>query len=299
MFLPKGVIKYNPIRVELVNLEKLVDSLHQDFFTGYCQFTGNTNIVLLVDKGEILRAFCLEAGEPRILLLDSAFNVCKSPSMEFKGVSLPSAVVDIMARLLFCKPLHQNLSTSFTDLKTFLKTLEKNTFSGFVEIKMGGNVHYLFLEDGGPRAALYAAEGHLMKSSDALERIFYDVSVIKAFINVHTLEKISLAQGFLTLSKALLTRYEGLKGPMLTKKFWKTLSLCANPMEEVTVKDMEFGLENLPEDIRKQEKILCSLLKCQLEQFSRELGEKATRDLYLTLVNTVESPAKEVFGGVI
>lgn len=299
MFLPKGVIKYNPIRVELVNLEKLVHSLLQDFFTGYCHFTGDTNIVLLVDKGEIERAFCLEAGEPRILSLDAALHVCKSPSMEFKGVSLPSAVVDIMVRLLFCKPLHQNLSTTFTDLKTFLKSLENNVFSGFVEIKMGGNVHYLFMEDGGPRAALYAAEGHLIKGSKALERIFYDVSVIKASINVHTLEHIPLAQGFNTLSKALLTKYEKLKGPKLTKKLWKTLSLCANQINEVDVKDMEFGLENLPGDIRKQEKILCSLLKCQLEQFSRELGEKTTRDLYITLVNTVESPAKEVFGGII
>lgn len=299
MFLPKGVIKYNPIRVDLVNLEKLIDSLRQDFFTGYCQFTGDASIIFLVDKGEIQRAFCLEADEIRILSLDSALTECESPSMEFKGVSLPAAVVDIMVRLLFCKPLYQNLSTTFTDLKTFLKSLEKDTFSGFVEIKMGGNVHYLYLEDGGPRAALYAAGGYLIKGADALERIFYDVGVIKALINVYTLEKIPLAQGFAALSKALLTKYEGLKGPMLTKKFWKTLSRCANPMEEVEVKDMEFGLENLPRDVRKQEKILCSLLKCQLEQFSRELGEKTTRNLYLKLVNSMESPAKEIFGGVI
>lgn len=300
MFLPEGVVKYKPMRLELVNVEKLLESLHQDKVTGYCEFTkGRRRVILLYERGEIQRAFRLEDGVEFLLLLPSAaFEECRT-SGEVKGVLLPPEIVDVVARLLFCHPLHQNLSSTFTDFKTLLKSLETDGFTGYVEVGMGRGVHYLSLVKGGPRLALYFTGERLVKGAEALERIFYDIGVVKALISVYPLEKVPLAEVFLKLSEELLTTYSELKGPILTKKFWKSISMCARNADGVGVRHLGFSLEDLPKDVRRQEKILIPLLKCQLEQFFNELGENTTRNLYFKLLEKVESPVKELFGSAI
>lgn len=299
MFLPEGVTKYKPIGVELVNLEKLLDSLHQDRFTGYCEFTtGQKRTILLSEQGRIQRTFCLEEGEITFLSPDAALEKCHT-SGEVKGVLLPPEIVDVVVRLLFCGPLHQNLSSTFTDFKTLLKSLENDNFTGYVEVGMGGSVHYLSLVEGGPRSALYFSGEQLIKGAEALERIFYDIGVVKAFISVYPLEEVSLAETFLDISKTLLRKYSELKGPIITSQFWKKLSLCAKGLDGVGVGTMEFRLEGLPKDIRRQEKILIPLLRCQIELFNHELGEDTTRNLYFRLLEKVESPMRELFKSAV
>jgi len=295
MFLPEGVTKYKPFGVELVNLEKLLDSLYQDWFTGYCEFTtGHKRTILLFEQGRIQRTFSLGEGEITFLSPDVALEECHT-SGEVKGVLLPPEVVDMVVRLLFCGPLHQNLSTTFTDFKTLLKSLENDNFTGYVEVGMGSSVHYLSLAEGEPRSALYFTGEQLIKGAEALERIFYDIGVVRAFISVYPLEEVPLAETFLNLSKTLLRKYSELKGPIITSQFWKKLSLCAKGLDGVGVGTLEFGLEGLPKDIRRQEKILIPLLRCQIELFNDELGEDTTRSLYFRLLENVESPMKELF----
>lgn len=300
MLLPEGVIKYKPVRIEFVNLEKFLDSLSQDLFTGYCEFkTEEKSIVLLFEEGEIQRTFCLEKMITTLFSLGEALEECKTPSGEVKGVVLPSEIVDMMVRLLFCVPLHQNLSSAFTDFRTLLKTLGDEEFTGFVEIGIEEHVHYLFLKNGGPRSALYYSGERLFKGAEALEKIFHDEEMERAFINIYPFREVPLKNVFTQLSGDLLKVYQDLKGPILTQQFWKKLSSYAEKIDGVKVENLEFSLEDLPSDLRKQEKILVSLLQYHIEILGSELGDDTVQTLYMRLLEGVDSPVKEVFGGVL
>jgi hypothetical protein len=298
MFLPEGTIRYKPINIELVNVDKLVLSLEQDIFTGFLEFdTGDSQVVILFERGEILRSFKAESGNPA---LQSVGDVLKElHSGEVRGVVLPPEVVEMMARLLLCTPLHYNLSSSFTDFKTLLKNLEANQFTGFVEVETEGGVHYITMERGGPRSALYFSSGDLVKGAAALERIFYDMGRTQASISVYPPAALPLTDAFLTVSQGLLSAYTHLKGTILTQKLWKRLSSCAKEFKGVDVGNLEFRLEELPEDPWEREKILKTLMKCEIALFNNELGEEATYSLYCRLLEDVKSPMKEIFGGIL
>lgn len=297
MFLPEGAAKRNPASTEFVELEKLLDSFHQDLFTGWCEFrTRSKRIVLLFEEGGIKRAFRLEKGTPTLLLPSRALEECQI-SGEVRWAKLPPEVVDMMVRLLFCEQIHQNLSSIFVDFKKLLKSLEDG-FTGYLEIGIGKGVHYLFLENGGPRSALYFSGDQLIQDAEALEKIFGDAEVLKASINIYALRKVPLKEVFLQLSKDLLFKYSELKGPVLASEFWKKLSQCAQEFDEVGMGNLEFRLDSLPTDLRKQEEILVSLLQCQIEFFNEELGKKTVENLYLKLLEDLEPPMKELFGVV-
>jgi hypothetical protein len=299
MFLPPGVSKYESIQVDLIDLDKFLHTLHQDFFTGYCEFTTGTHgIVLLFERGDPQRAF--QCGDKNILLpVSTACQKCTT-SEEVQAVVLPSVLVNMMCRLLFCTPRYQNLSTAFTDFKTLLVTLEDEKFTGYIEINIGRSVHYLSLEKGGPRAAYYlhSSKNELITGAEALEALFSNIKR-GAFINVYPLEGMSLAEPFLYISKKLFSAYSELKGPILTKKFWEKLSQCTKGTVYVNMGNGEFILENFPIDPRVQEKILVPILQCQIRLYSDELGAKKVEKLFVKVVKGLESPLKEVFGGVL
>jgi hypothetical protein len=297
MFLPEGTTRYKPINIELVNVDKLVLSLEQDRFTGFLEFdTGDSQVVILFEKGEVLRSFKVEDGTPALQSVDVLKELY---SGEVRGVVLPPEVVEMMARLLLCTPLHYNLSSSFTDFKTLLRNLETNQFSGFVEVETEGGVHYVTMERGGPRSALYFSSGQLVKGAPALERIFYDMGRTQASISVYPPAALPLTGAFLTISQGLLSAYTHLKGTILTQRLWKRLSICAKEVTGVGVGNFEFRLEELPEDLWEKEKILKTLMKCEIALFDDELGEEATRSLYCRLLEDVKSPMKEIFGGIL
>ena len=300
MFLPQGITKYGPIQTEFVNLEKFLDSMHQDGFTGFCEFrAGEKSVIWLFETGRILRTFCIEGGKTRLLSPGQALNDCQIVSGEVRGVILPTEIVDVMVRLLFCEPFYQNLSTAFTDFKDLLRNLESDRGSRFIEIKAGEDVHYILLEMGGPRAALYSSGNWFTQGAEALENICGDTETQTALITIYEVQEVPLAEVFLDLSNGLLNKYLELKGPILARKFWDKLSSCAKTFDEVGVGDLEFRLEGLPLDMRKQEEILVSLLQCQIESYKNEWGEEATRTLYLNLLEDTESPMKELFGIVV
>jgi hypothetical protein len=297
MFLPEGTTRYKPINIELVNVDKLVLSLEQDRFTGFLEFdTGDSQVVILFERGEILRSFKAEDGTPALQSVDVLKELY---SGEVRGVVLPPEVVEMMARLLLCTPLHYNLSSSFTDFKTLLRNLETNQFSGFVEVETEGGVHYVVMERGGPRSALYFSSGQLIKGAGALERIFYDMGRTQASISVYPPAALPLTGAFLSISQGLLSAYMHLKGTILTQKLWKRLSACVKEVKGVSVGNLEFNLEELPEDLWEIEKILKTLMKCEIALFNSELGEEATRNLYCRLLEDVKSPMKEIFGGIL
>lgn len=300
MFLPQGVLKYGAIRTEFVDLEKFLDSMCQDLFTGFCEFkTDEKHVVWLFETGKIQRIFCLEKGETRLLFPDKALDECQILSGEVRGVVLPQEIVDVMVRLLFCNPFHQNLSTQFIDFRNLLRNLEEDAFTGYVEIRIGEDVHYLHLVKGGPREASYSSGNQFVQGAEALENIFENVEFEHASLTVYELQEVPLAETFLTLSKGLLTTYSELKGPLMTKNLWKKLSTCAEPFSEVQGGNLEFTLEDLPSDFRKQEKVFVSLLECQIEVLKDELGEEPTHNLYVTMVENLESPMKELFGRIV
>jgi hypothetical protein len=292
MFLPGGNTKEKPMRMEHSNIEKLLDSIKKDYFTGYCEFkTKNYSIVLLLEKGEIQRYFRLEEDSATILPVSAARAECKT-MCEVKEVALPPEIVNMMVHLLFFKPLHQNLS-SLADFKMLLKTLEADNFTGYIEMKARDDVHYLHLVKGGPRSALYLSGMCLHKADSALIRIF-DMNMAKALINIYSLEKVPFKETFSNVSKTLLLACAELKGPKITRQLWERLSFCAQNVDHVSAGDLEFYLEDLPNDPLKQEKILVSLLKCQIKQFSDEIGEKPVRTLYHTLLKNMKYPVKEI-----
>ncbi len=300
MFLPQGITKYGPMQTEFVNLEKFLDSMRQDGFTGFCEFrAGEKSVIWLFEAGKIQRTFCIEGGKTRLLLPDQALDDCQTVSGEVKGVILPPEIVDVLVRLLFCEPIYQNLSTAFTDFKELLRNLESDRITGFIEIKVEEDVHYILLEMGGPWVALYFSGNWFTQGAEALENIFGDTEAQTALINIYEVQKVPLAEVFLDLSHGLLNRYSELKGPMLARKFWRKLSSCAESFNEIGVGDLEFRLEGLPWDTRKQEEILVTLLQCQIESYKNEWGEEATRTLYLNLLKNTESPMKELFGIVV
>jgi hypothetical protein len=300
MFLPRGITKYEPMQTEFVSLEKFLDSMRQDVFTGFCEFrAGEKSVVWLFETGKIQRTFCVEGGKTRLLMPDQALKDCQTASGEVRGVILPPEIVDILIRLLFCEPIYQNLSTAFTDLKDLLRNLESEKVTGFIEIKVEEDVHYILLEMGAPWDALYFSGNWFARGAEALENIFGDTDNQPALISIYETQKVPLAEVFVNLSNGLFKRYSELKGPMLARKFWKKLSFCAENFSEVGIGDLEFRLEDLPRDMRKQEEILVSLLQCQIESYENEWGEEATRTLYLNLLENTESPMKELFGIVV
>lgn len=299
MLLPQKTSKYGAIRTEFVDLEKFLGSMSQDLFTGFCEFkTGKKTVVWLLETGKIERTFCLEEGRPRLLSPDKALGECQAASGEVRGVVLPQEIVDVMIRLLFCSPLHENLSTQFIDFRNLLRNLEEAEFTGYMEIGIDEDVHYIYLAEGGPRAAFYLSGNQFAQSAEALENIFSSVEFEHASLTVYELQEVPLAETFLTLSKELLTTYSRLKGPILTKSLWKKLSACAEPFGEVQRGNLEFKLGDLPSDFREQEKMFVSLLECQIEVLRDDLGEEPAHNLYLTMVEDLESPMKELFGGV-
>ncbi len=300
MYLPEGAAKYSPIMTQFVNVEKFLDSLYEDAFTGYCEFKiKGESTLLLYEKGKIQRVFRLENGMTTLLMQNAARAECETASETVRSVMLPSEIVDMMIRLLFCKPLHQDLSTKFIDPKNLLRNLEGERFTGYIEIGMEKDVHYLSLENGGPRSALYLSGNHLFRGAEAFTRIFDTMEMERALLNIYSLQEVPFAEVFLKISEDLLTAYKELKGPILTQQFWKKLSLYAENFGEIGMEDLEFHLEGLPKDLRRQEEILVSLLHCQVELLTDELGEKATQTLYYRSLEGVESPVREIFGGVI
>lgn len=298
MFLPEGTTRYKPINIELVNMDKLMLSLEQDMFTGFLDFdTGDNQVVILFERGEILRSFSMGDGIP---VLQSVNDILRDLySGEVRGVLLPPEIVEMMACLLLCTPVHHNLSSYFTDFRTLLKSLEAQQFSGFVELETEGGVHYITMERGGPRSALHFSSGLLMKGAPALERIFYDVGRMQASISVYPPATLPLIEAFSTISLGLLSAYMDLKGKILTQKLWKRLSTCAKNVEGVSVGTLEFRLEELPRDLWEREKILKTLMKCEITLFKSELGEEAAQALYRRLLEDVKSPIKEIFGGIL
>jgi hypothetical protein len=300
MFLPEGSSQHTFVSTDLVNLEKLVDSFHQDLFTGWCEFrTEDTRTVLVLEYGRVQKAFRLGESTTALLLPDAALEECQSASGEVKWAMLPPEVVDMMIRLLFCELIRQDSNITFIDFKTLLRSLEEDSFTGHLEIKIKDDVHYISLNKGGPRAALYFSEKQLFEYARALERIFSDAESVNPSINMYVPKHVPMGTVFLKLSKDLLASYSDLKGSVLTLEFWKKLSSCAQDIPEIGVGELEFRLEPLPADIRRQEEIFVSLLQCQITLFEAELGEKTTQSLYLKLLEELDSPMKELFGIVV
>lgn len=297
MFLPSGSSKYDPIGIDLIDLDKFLQTLNEDLFTGYCTFkTKKCDIILLFERGELQRAFYPCNGST---LLSGSVVIQKCITAQtVETVGLSPAQVNMMCRLLFCVPRYQNVSTEFTDFKTFLVALEDEKFTGYIEINIDGSIHYLSLKKGGPRAAHYYSGNELISGAEALESIFSNIRR-GATINVYPLKGLSLADPFRDISHKLFSVYSELKGPILTKKFWKNLSRCTRDTPYVTVGNGEFILENFPADPRVQEKILIPILQCEIGLYSAELGKKQVKKVYTHMVERLDSPLKEIFGGIL
>ncbi|MFQ5892004.1 MAG: hypothetical protein ACE5HW_04340 [Candidatus Methanofastidiosia archaeon] len=188
MQLPRENKIYENLSLKIVNFKKLLEELRERKTTGYLEISFRENSDLLfLNHGEVLRAAKFSDGRKTLLSKKVMIENFRAVNGVLNVYEISQELFNILLAVLESKPLYQNLSGKFVNLKNLLVELEEKKHSGVVEISSKKEKGYLLLEDGVPIDGFHY-NNKLTTGESALDLIF-SITNEKTIINVYETKK--------------------------------------------------------------------------------------------------------------
>jgi hypothetical protein len=140
MLLPRGKDIWIKLRTSFVYIDELFIYLKENEFTGYIQFLfSDEEAVIFMEEGDVISGIISDKFETKNStqsinqILEKAR---KSRDGRINVSQFPTETISILSEV-FEKPMrriHQDLYSEFSDLERFIKKLQHETFSGYIEI---------------------------------------------------------------------------------------------------------------------------------------------------------------------
>jgi len=183
MFLPRERIVLDGLSPDLLRMEAFIKDLSSRRHKGYVLFRGEEDFVALFSYGKFLGYYDKNGFTKKT---EDAIGQARSIDV----VALSDTVFSIFMYILFGKKRYA-LKGEFTDIRRLLQDLEKEGFSGVVEV-VGNKVPsieasegdgYILMEEGIPQDSFIFSEGRIRRE-EALRDIIR-ISQENSLINVY------------------------------------------------------------------------------------------------------------------
>lgn len=191
MLLLKNRPLVQDLKSSYVKIEELVREMKEKKLTGFVEVAlENRKDVLLYNSGKVVKVLKINSGGVRVIDKDSVvFDLVRTGAM-FSAYNMKEYVVAMILCSMENESLYKNLTTEFIDVKKLLKKLQKDEFSGVIQIYWDKECEgAIFTESGLPSASVYKKGDIVEEGAEALEDMVRRSEKRIAIVNVFTNEK--------------------------------------------------------------------------------------------------------------
>lgn len=203
MILPKNEPVHENLNTSYTNFDELLNNLRSNQFTGYVNLSSwKYEGTLFLDSGNLVNVVEEADGKRRTGL--GALEGLRARSHEKDGVigvyRLDGDLVALLAGSAQRSALYEQLSTDLTTFDRLITKLQKETYTGHVEVQSPDKSSgMIFLEKGIPIASFFSVNGATIMGDAAIEKLA-NSSNSGATFNVYRADPTaSFQQGFVKL----------------------------------------------------------------------------------------------------
>lgn len=298
MILPKEPMYYEKMDLDLIEFHKMLGEYKLEGISGYILLDiADFRYVIFLEKGIPIRVLHIQPRGEIISTLEDVRQALRKTSAYVKVVKLPWHIVDQMVRIIFFNPLYTNLLTNFVDFQDLLQTIEEKHQTGIMELLIRDRVHYLIIKFGIPHYCVLQYDSAVKQ--EPVNELLELVKRRGALINFYEPRDFSLFQAFKKIGDDLFKIYRDLYGRRLSNNFQKKMIEYLKQFENVQLKEGEYQITNVDNDIRYHEKIIKEILHHQIILLNQFLGRPTTYRVYTNLLNCLDPEIREIFREVI
>jgi hypothetical protein len=139
MIYPRGVPIHENLSSEYTDVLQLLSSLKSEGFSGSVEIVStNSKGVFLISSGDIVEAVVSTEENPTFLVGDEAVEelniLCTQPASTFSVYELSADEMDAVASTVQSDIVFKGLSTDFVRLDRFIKKLQDEKHTGYIEV---------------------------------------------------------------------------------------------------------------------------------------------------------------------
>ncbi|MGD2247812.1 MAG: hypothetical protein PVF58_05350 [Candidatus Methanofastidiosia archaeon] len=166
-------------------LDKFLEHLKEEEFSGFSEINGTYNFVLFFLNGDPVQGFRIIEDQ---LYTYSALPE-KLPHLELDELIMyptPPAFVTGIMDSTHGLPLQKDSNTSFDSLKPVITDLESAKFQGTITIQWDSTEGFIIFQGGIPENSFVVTSSTIIEGKDALQDILIRVKEKKGLITVYT-----------------------------------------------------------------------------------------------------------------
>jgi hypothetical protein len=184
MLLLKNDPIWTDLKSDVLIFDELLQDAHHKSVTGFIEFDfTDFHDIILLDKGEILQ--CVKIKKERMFPINES-EILKDLK-EIEAIvgfyKLKKEVLVMTYKMIHGKPIFENMSSKYVDIKQLLLTLEADTFTGIIVIQSNRGNCYIWMEKGYPLNCACNHKDEVKNSARCLENLLntknIEVSVYK------------------------------------------------------------------------------------------------------------------------
>jgi hypothetical protein len=190
MLLLKNKPLVQNLKSHYIKIEELILEMKEKKLTGFIEVKlKNAKDVLLYNSGKVVKVLKINSGVSVIDKDNVVFDLVRTGAM-FSAYDMKEYIVTMILFSIENEPLYENLTTEFIDVKKLLKKLQKDEFSGVVQIYWDKECEGAILTESGlPSASVYKEGDVIEEGAEALENMVRRSEKRIAIVNVFTNEK--------------------------------------------------------------------------------------------------------------
>ena len=189
MLLLKNDPIWTDLKSDVLIFDELLQDAHHKSVTGFIEFDfADFHDIILLDKGEILQ--CVKIKKERIIPINEKeiLKDLKKIEATVGFYRLKKEVLVMTYKMIHGKPVFENMSSKYVDIKQLLLTLEADTFTGIIVIQSNRGNCYIWMEKGYPLNCACNRKDEVKNSAQCLENLLNTKDIL---VSVYKEEKIT------------------------------------------------------------------------------------------------------------
>ncbi|MDY6764327.1 MAG: hypothetical protein SV377_01355 [Halobacteria archaeon] len=171
--LPEGNKLYDNLNSNFIQLDELVQELEDHQLDGYMKFEGgDTEGFVYFETGLPQKAKITENGQERVEeSMSEVISVLSDGSYTLQVVECDDSELDIIRRQFESEQMYEDLSSSYIDLRSFLRDLTEQELDCYIVMKDETKTGIIMMDGGIPSATAFNLRDRDIRGKEALEEL--------------------------------------------------------------------------------------------------------------------------------
>jgi len=149
MDIPRGNPLFEEKELAFADIRTLLDNLEQEGITGYVNFLNeNSKLFIFFNHGRMVRSFEAKKEGLKANLPERLINRIKGKSITTSVYILSSMIVGVLSNFFAYNSLYLDYSAKRKEFNRIMDGLEKDEYSGIVQVIASNQNNYLILDHG-------------------------------------------------------------------------------------------------------------------------------------------------------